>query len=206
MKTIAITAQKGGAGKSTITAHMAVEFIRKGLTVAILDMDRQGSLKFWRQQREAELPEVLGVSFGEFETYREHCVSEGFDYLLVDTPPHAGVGIQAVTSKADLIVVPVRPGPFDIAALDGTMDIVSVSKTLFVLNQVPATGTEADDTQDLLLDSYPGCTVAKTRLGLRKAYSQALISGHSVVELERPSSKAFQETTSLAEELMEYLK
>lgn len=69
MKTIVISAQKGGAGKSTIAAHLAVEFMRFGLNTAILDLDRQGSLKFWSSQRENEDPQVIHADLGEFATY-----------------------------------------------------------------------------------------------------------------------------------------
>ena len=45
MKIITIAQQKGGAGKTTITAHLAVAFSQRGKRVAIIDIDPQGSLK-----------------------------------------------------------------------------------------------------------------------------------------------------------------
>jgi chromosome partitioning protein len=206
MKTIPITAQKGGAGKSTLTAHLAVEFHRLEKHVAVLDLDRQGSLSFWRNQRQAEDPQVLNINFGEFETYRKNIEQEGFDYLLVDTPPHAGAGIQSVVNKSDLVLVPLRPGPLDVAALGATVDFLDASRTLFVLNQVPSVCSEADEARELLKQSYAGFQVARNHLGLRKAYSHALISGLSIIEFERPGTKAYQEITELFTEIMEKLK
>ena len=206
MKTIVVAAQKGGSGKSTITAHLSVEFIRQGLTVAVLDLDRQGSISFWRSQRQHDEPEVSNVGFGEFQEYHEHCEEEGFDILLVDTPPHAGAGIQAVTSLGDLVIVPVRPGPLDVAALGGTIRFLKPENTIIVLNQVPAVGTEADEARQLLAGQYANFSVAQTTLGLRKAYSQALIAGLSIVEFERPNAKAVSEIKAFFEEVMECVK
>lgn len=206
MKEVVIATQKGGSGKSTIAAHLSVEFIRQGLTVAALDLDRQGSLSFWRGQRELEEPEVLQVSFGDFERYRDHCRQEGFDVLLADTPPHAGAGIQAVVAHADLVIVPVRPGPLDVAALEGTLRFLRPENTVIVLNQVPAVGTEAEEARQLLAAQYADFRVATAALGLRKAYSHALIAGLSIVEFERPNAKAVSEVKSLFEEVKEYVK
>ena len=41
MAVIAVIQQKGGVGKSTITANVAGELVRKGRTVKILDLDPQ---------------------------------------------------------------------------------------------------------------------------------------------------------------------
>ena len=44
MKTLAIANQKGGVGKSTLTAHLAYAAHEDGKRVLMVDMDRQGSL------------------------------------------------------------------------------------------------------------------------------------------------------------------
>ena len=44
MDVVTILAQKGGAGKTTLTLHWAVEAMQqKGRRVAVIDMDTQGS-------------------------------------------------------------------------------------------------------------------------------------------------------------------
>ena len=205
MKTIAVIAQKGGVGKSTLATHLAVEFALAGKVVVALDADPQGSMLSWSQIRTAEQPTVVGASFGELLKFRQAAEADGVDVLLVDTPPHAGVGIEAVTRISDLVLVPVRPGLFDVAALDGTARLVGDRSALVVLNQVPAVGTESSDVRSMLHREFPSLRIAQSQLGLRKAYATALIGGLSVTELERSSAKAASEFRSVFEEVMEVL-
>ena len=46
MKTLVIANQKGGVGKSTLTAHLAYAAREAGQRVLLVDMDRQGSLSW----------------------------------------------------------------------------------------------------------------------------------------------------------------
>jgi len=55
MKTIAIIAQKGGAGKTTIAVNLAVA---AGVRTALFDIDPQESAAVWADKRESEAPHV----------------------------------------------------------------------------------------------------------------------------------------------------
>lgn len=44
MRTLAVANQKGGVGKSTLTAHLAYAALEAGLRVLLVDLDKQGSL------------------------------------------------------------------------------------------------------------------------------------------------------------------
>jgi chromosome partitioning protein len=52
VKIITVAQQKGGAGKTTIAAHIAVSLSQTGRRVAIIDIDPQGSLTNWHALRE----------------------------------------------------------------------------------------------------------------------------------------------------------
>ena len=57
MRILTIASQKGGSGKTTLTAHLAVEAEhRKAGPVAVIDTDPQGSLASWWNTREAPPP------------------------------------------------------------------------------------------------------------------------------------------------------
>ncbi|MDW3118018.1 MAG: hypothetical protein R8G60_09725 [Roseovarius pacificus] len=90
------------------------------------------------------------------------------------------------------MVIPIRPGPFDINAAAGTVEIMKQTGRpgIFVLSQVAAVGPEGDDTAAVLQDLYPDVPVAKARLGQRKAFIQALISGQADHRVRRPSARS----------------
>ena len=63
MQVLAFAAQKGGSGKTTLAANIAVEAERRGDgPVAMIDTDRQGSLADWYRHREAEKPLFVQAS------------------------------------------------------------------------------------------------------------------------------------------------
>jgi chromosome partitioning protein len=65
MKTIVITSQKGGSGKTTLAAHLAVEAERIGdVPVWLIDTDEQGTLSQWHARREQDTPNRAEMPFG----------------------------------------------------------------------------------------------------------------------------------------------
>lgn len=204
MKVLTIGAQKGGAGKSTTAVHLAVQAALDGRRTMIVDLDVQGSVASWAERRAADDPLVVRSSPGQLPEILELARSEGMDLVVLDTPPHTGGTIDVAFSRADLVVVPIRPGPFDIDAASATIDVLRSSGRpgVFLLSQVPPRGSEADDTASLLEDLYPDMQVLEARVTTRKAFMQALIEGRAVREFEPPSSKAVAEIQALYDEIM----
>ena len=62
MNIVAVLAQKGGVGKTTLSQCLAVEALRQGMRAAIIDTDPQKSATEWGSQREQaqiDAPAVL---------------------------------------------------------------------------------------------------------------------------------------------------
>src|SRR5688500_13726297 len=107
MRTICIASQKGGSGKSTISAHLSVE-AGKSLTVAIVDTDNpQGSLSQWFNVRKAETPVFL----------RDYVPDIDLDLTIIDTPPRLDAILRKSILASDLVIIPVRPSPNDLRAV-----------------------------------------------------------------------------------------
>src|SRR6266404_1988557 len=94
---ITIAQRKGGAGKTTLAAQLAVVWARQGARVAVLDIDPQGSLAAWIDLRRARLgAEAIGFDFAALPGWRaaqwvEDRAREA-DLVVIDGPPHAGRG------------------------------------------------------------------------------------------------------------------
>ena len=56
---IAMIQQKGGVGKSTISANLAGELVRFGRSVAVVDLDPQRSLAHWAKLGNGLLSELV---------------------------------------------------------------------------------------------------------------------------------------------------
>ena len=94
-KIFTISQQKGGAGKTTIAAHLAVAWAQQsGKSVAVLDVDPQGSLGEWLEVREQRLgQDKTGLCFrtasGWGARREAETLAKDHDVVVIDTPPHA---------------------------------------------------------------------------------------------------------------------
>jgi chromosome partitioning protein len=192
MRSIAFLSQKGGSGKTTLAAHISVA---AGEKVILIDLDPQASASAWAQARKKEHPKVLKATTGDLARLLHQSDAS---IVIIDTPPHAQAGSDAIARLADLIVIPCRPSVLDLAAVASSVNIVRASgkPAAFVLNAVNSRVAEVGQARKALERyGYPICPV---EIGNRQAYSRALASGSSVTEFE-PKSLAAQEINALWE-------
>jgi chromosome partitioning protein len=87
MRILTIASQKGGAGKTTLTAHVAVEAERAGAgPVAVVDTDPQGSLAAWWNTRQADTPRFAAVDMSQLEAQLTGLDEQGMQLVVIDTP------------------------------------------------------------------------------------------------------------------------
>ena len=193
MKTVAVLAQKGGVGKTTLAVHLAVASSRRRNT-AIIDLDPQASATRWSDRREAEVPVVLSAHASRLVREKERVRSAGGELLLVDTAPHSSEAALEAAKVADLILIPCRPAILDLEAVSSTLSLVrtiGVAVPVFVvLNAVAPRGRDASDAAD----AVRGLGVEVTPAGVvsRVLFARALVSGQVAEEL-RPEGKAARE-------------
>ena len=133
MKTIVITSQKGGSGKTTVVAHLAVAVEKAGHGPAVvIDTDPQQTLATWWKVREAEAPKLAPVSLRELPDKLEALAQMGFAYCFIDTPPALTEQNRKILKLADLVLIPVRPSPNDLWSLGATLDLVKQAGIPFV--------------------------------------------------------------------------
>lgn len=187
MRTIAVIALKGGSGKTTLAAHMALAAHLRGLQALVADVDPQRSASEVMTAREAEGPRCVTVSGAGLFAAQLAAVASGVELMVIDTAAGAVEDVGQALVLADLALLVVRPTLLDIAALARTWEIVRrLNKSaLVVVNQapVPRGGVEAPVVKRALraLD-YLRLPIAPTILRNRAAYQTALESGRSAEE------------------------
>ena len=196
MKTIAFISQKGGAGKSTLTVHMGVAARQEGRKVAIVDTDPQESAAMWHRAREASEPPVATTSVSDLHQALSFAKDDRYELALVDSAPHVGPGAAIIARLADLVVVPVQPGPFDIGALPGTIELLEAAqrRAVIVLSRCPARSLDVESARRAILEM--DLEIVPVHIGDRAIYRRALAHGLAVTEMD-PESIAAMELTNL---------
>lgn len=201
---LTIAQQKGGAGKTTLAAHLAVAFRQLGRSVAIVDIDPQGSLSHWYETRRARnsAVELTHSRIAGWRTAAEvERLARVHDMVVIDSPPHAETEARLAVRAARLVIVPVQPSPMDLWATRPTLELSSKERVpaLIVLNRVPPRARLAD--QMVAQIGELGADVASTQIGNRVSLAEALMEGRSVTEAPRPTT-ASREIRALAEEIL----
>lgn len=206
---ITVAQQKGGAGKTTLAVQLAVAWAGGQARVALLDSDPQGSLAAWSQIRETAPKQHADVHLSQVSGWRVSTeldrLKEGFDLVVIDTPPHAETEAKNAIRVADLVVVPVQPSGMDVWATGATTEMARKERTplLAVLNRVPPRSRLVDTARTMLGDA--GIEVATAPVGNRVAFPASMMEGLGVTESE-PSGAAAEEILALAAELRRRLK
>lgn len=210
-KVLTVAQQKGGAGKTTLTAHLAVALTAGGRKVALIDIDPQQSLTMWYRERQRLYGEdgSAGLLLNSVSGWRARAevsrLAGDADILLIDSPPHAETEARIAVRSADLVIVPVQPSPMDVWATRPTLELAQQEgvPALLVLNRVPP---RANLTDEMIAEIKKlGGKIARTKIGNRVAYASALAEGCAVGETH-PSSRAAQEINRLAKEVLRNLK
>lgn len=183
MRVIAFAARKGGSGKTTLAAHLAVEADRSGDgPIILIDTDPQQSLRDWWKDRQAPEPRLLDVSLATLGDELTAVASQP-GYVFVDTPPLDAVSISTVVAVSDLVVIPVKPSPHDLRGVAVTVDLVKrLGKPfVFVVNQaIPRAGLTQQ--APLVLSQFG--PVALTLVHSRVDYAGSMTDGRTVQEIE----------------------
>jgi chromosome partitioning protein len=207
-KVLTMAQQKGGAGKTTLVAQLAVAFASQGRSVALVDIDPQGSLTRWFKIREAA-GKAQKMSLTAVTGWRAQAAVDKLkasnDLILVDSAPHAEIEAKIAVRVADLIIVPVQPSPLDLWATEPTLALARSEKrkALIVINR-DQTRMKLSETLAAHIANL-GAEVARSTIGSRTAFAASMMEGLGVVETGS-RTKAALEMMALADEIMKRLR
>src|SRR5262244_11904 len=200
MNVITVASRKGGAGKSTLTAHLAAHAQLLGKRSLIIDADPQGSLSLWHSLRKGGEPALVSAARG-IDGPLALAMVEGYDWVFIDTAPTMWVVVQEAIRAATLVVIPARPGFFDIAAVRETaMTAAKHGKPYAVVinaapvkrdeKESPAVALSRTELSRLAIPTWSG------QISHRSGYMTSLAAGGSVSEIG-PGTVAASEIAGL---------
>jgi chromosome partitioning protein len=120
MNVITLASRKGGVGKSTLTAHLAGFAHLIGYRAMVVDADPQGSLTLWHSVRRDDGLALQNAAQGVNRILASAQLA-GYQWVFIDTAPTTWVVVQEAIRAATLVLIPVRPGFFDLAAVRETV-------------------------------------------------------------------------------------
>ena len=206
MSVIAVIQQKGGVGKSTITANLAGELLKKGRSVRIIDLDPQESLATWAKLGNGLLNGLVEPvdpqSPKHFRAALDRIKGQA-DRLLLDCPPgFPDTGLMAAL-VADVALLPVTPSPLDVIASKKALESIREAQKQrkdrkpligFVPSRVAANTVLGRDLKESLKGM--GEQILPT-ISQRIALAEAVLEGLTLREYA-PSSDGVEEFQQLA--------
>jgi chromosome partitioning protein len=198
MKIIAFLGQKGGTGKTTLATALAVRATQDGQSVALIDLDPQGSAAKWAKRRTNPNPAVTARQPFELTDTLAILQKGGADLVLIDTPGKIENAALEASKPADLVLIPVRPTPLDLDAVREIKNLLAFAgqpPAYVVLNCIPPQGHKHELARQVI-QQRDGLEVCAASFCQRTAFADAMITGQTAGEYE-PDSKAAQEIDAL---------
>ena len=209
MRTIAITINKGGVGKTTVTKILATAATAAGFNVVMFDMDTQQNTGNWTKRREAQqgktVPLARFVTEGGLPDELAKAERAGCDLIFIDTPPGRSSEALAAVEVADLVLIPFWN---DQDAYDGVLKTTGLMRRMGkdgfgILNCAPPNSYSHEETARAVLETM-NLPLAPVVLHRYDAHRLASIKGLIALEFE-PEGVAASEIEMLWDWLAAHL-
>tara|TARA_B100000579_G_C22627510_1_gene754927 strand:- start:16 stop:648 length:633 start_codon:yes stop_codon:yes gene_type:complete len=208
-KIIAFSNQKGGSGKSTLSANLAVLWGNSGYKVAVIDADAQKSLTYWLDARKKYYGEDnIGLHSYNFDirniVEEVKKIKRKYDFIVIDSPPSITFETIQIVKASDGLFVPVQPSPLDLMA---TLPFIKIAKQerknpIIILNRVMPRAKLTDAM--VLRLRYSGAKLARSRISSKVVFAETFSVGRGVVDIS-VTSDASKEIIKVGNEIIRSL-
>jgi chromosome partitioning protein len=192
---ITVATMKGGSGKSTLASCLAVHWKLQGRNPTIIDADPQRSIArlATREKALGGVGVVEDATDDAWKTAQRY--AETFDPVVIDTPGFRSEATLACLGITDLVLVPVKPSPFDVDRMLDTLNVlingVSGRRPIFrcVLTQTTRDSVIAKHIRSELAEA--GFPVLKNEMTNRVGYPEAALWGAtpSLTDRDGPAAR-----------------
>ncbi len=138
MQTIALIAQKGGTGKTTLALALAVAAEKAGRTTVVIDLDPQATACNWADRRDADTPIVVDAQPARLSKALEKAMQGGVNLAIIDTPARSEQTALAAAKSANLIIIPCRPQIYDLETVPNSRELIAIAGDIPTLGLVLA--------------------------------------------------------------------
>jgi len=127
MQTILVANPKGGSGKTTLATNVAGWLAGRRQRVVLADFDPLRSATEWLARRPPLFPPISGWT----PASRHEPQERNPQWLVVDTPAALhGESLRDAMHRADVLLIPVSPSAFDMAATQHFLDQIRAYKAV----------------------------------------------------------------------------
>jgi len=203
---------KGGSGKTTIAAHLAIMRVYDGQDVLLVDADEQGTASDFTLLRNENTNGNAGYTCvkltGKSVRNEVNRQTKKYDDIIIDCGARDTTSLRAAITVSDIILVPFIPRSFDLWTIDQIADLIEESRASLnldmeaytFLNRTDPRGTDNLDAAEILQENDL-LDFLDTPIVNRKAFSNAVAAGLAVTELPQRDEKAIAEITALYKRL-----
>lgn len=183
---------KGGTGKTTLALNLAIARSLAGADVLLIDADSQRSALDFTNLRTEQLgrPGYTAVALdGSDMRAQVRQLAPKYDEVIIDAGGRDSSSLRASLLVSDYLLVPIQPRSLDLWAVEQTAALVSDARIMnpdlaahVVINAADAQGLDNEQAADYVRD-LAELTLLPSTVGRRKAFSNAIAQGRSVLEL-----------------------
>jgi chromosome partitioning protein len=191
MLTIAVTNTKGGVGKTTLAASLAVRAAQdkfKGgapYRVALVDLDpMRGLVAWWLRRGKTENPTIFEGAETAADAV-ERLEMDGWDVCIMDSPPAFLTVIDEMIHAADFTVIPTKVSMLDIMGMADMLTLANEANAayLVVFNDVgPPEKTLVSARKMLAGEKIP---TAKAHITHRPSHVAGMAAGKTAAEINK---------------------
>jgi chromosome partitioning protein len=200
---------KGGVGKSTLAANLAVLAARDGRDVLLVDGDGQETTLTWAAARndrmEVSTDRVTTVALvGKGVRDELRRLRPKYDTIIIDAGARDTTTQRSALTISDTILLPFAPRGPDLWTVEAVVDLINDIRAvnenlraLAMVNRADPIGSDNAEAEAAFAEHANVLETAPLRVGNRKAIAQAHLMGLAAAEMVRSDQKAVAELDAL---------